>query len=426
MSYYTGQQLRGLFDSLASQYEMLVENRTKLESDCAKLREYIDAQVTQIEQLNSELEKLRDDFLLKQQELGNAGFNGETQAPEQAAEESEWQDCNVETLIPPDQIEHPLHITPLAEIVDVSVVCSTAFSPDGSCLAIGSDKTLRVYDINNNDFVFQPNLDDGEEASNHIRSIVWTRDSHTLICGGEDGKIRVFALQPEQKLVHEIEVGNGEVFQIAISTNNEFFAATSGDGTLTLFNTSDFSEICALAMESEEKIVATSLAISPDDKMIAVGYSDSNVALWDADTHTLLFVTNCHDNGVYAVKFIPKKTPEDKLRLVTASLDNTVKIWDFETGADGQMSLSMWKKLDRHTSFVLSLALDPQNEWLLSGSKDLTAKLSSVSKGTMVYNVKGHTNSIITVAFSPNGDMFCTGSGDNSVKIWSVTPEETE
>jgi WD40 repeat protein len=75
-------------------------------------------------------------------------------------------------------------ISLLAEILDVSVICSTAFSPDGNWLVVSSDKTLRVYDIDKDDFLMQHSLNDSpQKSTNHIRSIAWTRDSLKLICG---------------------------------------------------------------------------------------------------------------------------------------------------------------------------------------------------------------------------------------------------
>jgi WD40 repeat protein len=73
---------------------------------------------------------------------------------------------------------------------------------------------------------------------------------------------------------------------------------------------------------------------------------------------------------------------------------------------------------------VLLLAVDWIGDLILSGSKDLTARISSISSGQMLYTVKGHTNSIITVAYNSRRNMFCTGSGDRSVKIWSIIAED--
>jgi WD40 repeat protein len=301
--------------------------------------------------------------------------------------------------------------------MDVSVICSTAFSPDGSSLAIGSDKTLRVYDVDRDDFLFQYQLEDGDSPhTNHIRSIAWTSDGRSLVTGGEDGRVRIFSLA-QQILGNTIDVGSGEVFQVCVANRGDFFAAVSGDGFLSLYRLSNLTLIDRLARgtDSTATLVATSVAISSDDKLIAVGYGDYHVALWDPQVRRLVSLHCCHASGVYAVKFVPRQQ-----RLVTGSLDATVKIWDIYWDSIKGPTLELRATLEGHSSYVLSLAIDPMGELLVSGSKDLTARVSSVSRGVMLYSIKAHSNSVITVAFSPLGDRFCTGSGDQSVKIWAV------
>jgi WD40 repeat protein len=425
--------LRALFESLAAQYEYLSDNRTKLEADCTKLREYIDSQVQQIQSLNADFEKLRQDYVQRRSQMDRLAIEAENRrqsvpppppamSPSTTAPEEPEQEWEVEALLPADKIEHPLLITLLAEIVDVSVICSTSFSPDGSCLAIGSDKTLRVYKIDKDDFVFQHNLEeDDEQGTNHIRSITWTNDNQTVLCGGEDGKVRIFSLT-ENGLLHTIEVGLGEVFQVAISNSNEYFAAAAGDGVLSLFQFADLEPLGRLQRDTESPIVATSASISPDDRYIAVGYSDWHIGVWEFATKQLVLTHSAHTLGVYAVKFVPNRP-----LLLTASLDQTVKIWRWNAGVEGkEPNVELQTCLEGHSSYVLSLAIDPTGDLILSGSKDLTARISSISAGAMLYKVKGHTNSIISVAYNSKGNMFCTGSGDRSVKIWSITAEEMD
>ncbi|OHT14192.1 Transcriptional repressor tup11-related protein [Tritrichomonas foetus] len=439
------QELRTLFDQLSQEYEYLTDNRTKLEADCNKLREFIDAQVTQIKQLSSDFEKLKADYIQRSNELARAQPNPQTQLQQsqnsqlpidsqqnyasfqqeqiqqqQPQEEQPEQDWELTTLIPAEKIKKPVIIALLAEIVDISVICSTAFSPDGTCLAIGSDKTIRVYNIEKDDFLLQHTLEETEEgATNHVRSITWTADSQQIFCGGEDGQVRVFKL--EGSLVHQFQASVGEVFQVQISHDGSYFATATGDGTLSLFSMTNYQKIASMPRNPSENQVATSLAISHDDRLIAVGYSDNVVIIWDKKTGMKVCEQACHNNGVYSVKFLPEYN-----RLVSASLDNSVKIWNIVKNEDGTITLDLWKVLDGHTNFVLSLATDPNDIWLLSGSKDLTARLSYIETGEMIYSIKAHSNSVITVAFSPKGDTFCTGSGDQSVKIWSLSPEETE
>jgi WD40 repeat protein len=215
-----------------------------------------------------------------------------------------------------------------------------------------------------------------------------------------------------------LEVGSGEVFDVCVSNRGDFFVAVSGDGVLTLFRLSDYAVLARLRRDSDSpSCVATSVAIAHDDRLLAVGYGDSQVALWDAESHRLLSLTCCHSNCVYAVKFVPKSQ-----RLVTGSFDSSIKIWEIRHDGAGPALELVWT-LGGHSGYVLSLAVDPAGELLVSGSKDLTAAVSSLALGAMLYSVNAHSNSVISVAFSPLGDRLCTGSGNQSVKIWIIARE---
>lgn len=69
--------------------------------------------------------------------------------------------------------------------------------------------------------------------------------------------------------------------------------------------------------------------------------------------------------------------------------------------------------------FVLSVALSPDGEWVLSGSKDRGVQFWNPQTGDAQLMLQGHKNSVISVAPSPvQGGLFATGSGDMRARIW--------
>lgn len=80
-----------------------------------------------------------------------------------------------------------------------------------------------------------------------------------------------------------------------------------------------------LAINEPETVDAgvTSVAISPDSRIVAAGSLDMLVRLWDAQTGALIERLRGHNDSVYSVAFTP-----DGTRLVSGSLDKTLKCWD--------------------------------------------------------------------------------------------------
>ena len=83
------------------------------------------------------------------------------------------------------------------------------------------------------------------------------------------------------------------------------------------------------------------------------------------------------------------------------------------------------------------MALTPDGEWVLSGSKDRGVQFWNPRTGDTQLMLQGHKNSgamfvlawlkfllivvhylVISVAPSPKGELFATGSGDMRARIW--------
>ncbi len=69
-------------------------------------------------------------------------------------------------------------------------------------------------------------------------------------------------------------------------------------------------------------------------------------------------------------------TPDGK-RVVSSSLNNSLKVWNLETGKEQEFFA-----LTGHTSSVLSLAVTPDGKWVISGSEDKTLKAEGVTSSS--------------------------------------------
>jgi glucose repression regulatory protein TUP1 len=70
----------------------------------------------------------------------------------------------------------------------------------------------------------------------------------------------------------------------------------------------------------------TSVAISPNTKLVAAGSFDENARIWDIKTGYLLHCFEGHLDSVYGVAFSP-----NSCQLLSASLDKAIKMWKLDT-----------------------------------------------------------------------------------------------
>lgn len=166
------------------------------------------------------------------------------------------------------------------------------------------------------------------------------------------------------------------------------------------------------------------MAISPDCQYVAAGSLDKSVRVWETATGYLserLEGADGHRDSVYSVAFSPNGK-----ELVSGSLDRTIKMWELSgsrSNASGAPKGGKCvKTFEGHRDFVLSVALTPDANWVLSGSKDRGVYFWDPRTGTAQLMLQGHKNSVISVAPSPTGGFFATGSGDQKARIWQYRP----
>jgi hypothetical protein len=68
------------------------------------------------------------------------------------------------------------------------------------------------------------------------------------------------------------------------------------------------------------------------------------------------------------------------------------------------------------------VAFSPVGDRLASGSFDNTVKVWDLNSGQEVRTLKGHAGCILSVAFSPDGRRLASASADLSVKLWDARP----
>ncbi|KAG8739326.1 hypothetical protein FRC10_005784 [Ceratobasidium sp. 414] len=154
-----------------------------------------------------------------------------------------------------------------------------------------------------------------------------------------------------------------------------------------------------------------SVAYSPDGAYIASGSDDQTVRIWDAQTGQPVGQTlNGHTDSILSVAYSP-----DGAYIASGSDDETVRIWDARTGRP------VGQPLNGHIRSVQSVVYSPNGAYIASGSYDRTIQIWDAQTGQPVGQpLNGHTGAVRSVAYSPDGAYVASGSSDKTVRIWEA------
>jgi glucose repression regulatory protein TUP1 len=74
--------------------------------------------------------------------------------------------------------------------------------------------------------------------------------------------------------------------------------------------------------------------------------------------------------------------------------------------------------------YVLSVAISPDGQWVVSGSKDRSIQFWSIQTGQAQFMLQGHKNSVISIDLARQGPHLASGSGDCMARIWKYEPTQ--
>ncbi|MGY1984504.1 WD40 repeat domain-containing protein, partial [Nocardia gipuzkoensis] len=196
----------------------------------------------------------------------------------------------------------------------------------------------------------------------------------------------------------------GVVTSVAFSPDGRLLATGSRDGTARLWDP-------ATGQPASDPLNATntdwvSVVFSPDGCLLATDGHD-RTALWDPITGRMV--------DDLPSRWIGAFSPDSGL-LATKGRDGTARLWDRTTGMVGEPLIG---HTDRVSMSSAAVAFSPDGRLLATGSWDRTARLWDPTTGQPEGDpLIGHTHTVVSVAFSPDGRLLATGSDDGTARLW--------
>lgn len=272
--------------------------------------------------------------------------------------------------------------------------------PDGNWATCGDDHLVRIW-----------NAAKGTVAqcftghADWVRAVVFSSDGKTLVTAGDDRQVRFWDTEIGQFL-YAVPTSGQTVNSLTFSPNSRILAVVGSGRDVWLIDTQQRRVRQTLEASSTDNRAVT---FSPDGSMLAVAGRDGKIRIWRMADDGRPYDIEGHTRRVRALTF-----SADSTILASAGDDRQVKLWDTQT----------WEPkgtLPERPGRILSLAFCGQDcNCLAVGSSDNLIRIWDIREPRQLYRLVGHTGSITTLAWNPQNDTLMSGSFDTTVRMWKV------
>lgn len=233
--------------------------------------------------------------------------------------------------------------------------------------------------------------------------------------------------EPIRKRATQPELA-GIVYSVRFTPDGKLLASGWGDSTIKLWDVATRKNVATFVAPKaggnpNEGILIRSVAFSPDGRIVASANGGSTsggrILLWDVATGNNIATFNKFADlnrvefiDIYSVAFSP-----DGKTLASGCGKSIIRLWDVASS-----KILTTFKADSDDS-VYSVTYSPDGKTIASGGRNGTIKLWDVTSGknTATLTAGGSGNPVYSLAFSPDGRTLAAGCNMEGGMLWDVT-----
>lgn len=164
----------------------------------------------------------------------------------------------------------------------------------------------------------------------------------------------------------------------------------------------------AHTMRGHRKNVKSVRFVGEEGRKLVSGSSDNTVRIWNSNSGRCEAALEGHRSRVWDVD-----STRSGAHVASASGDSTVKVWDVESNRCQTTLLA-------GVGDVYSCRFHPDERHIVSSGYDKLVRMYDIETGTIVKTFTGHQLGVSSAIFNPLGNLVVTASKDTTIRFWDV------
>jgi WD40 repeat protein len=296
----------------------------------------------------------------------------------------------------------PLHTT-INDNDRVKVLpAKLVFSPSGQYLALSDvHGGIELWNIRNKNKMKSPRQ--AQLLSKILDNpVAFTCDDRYLVFGDIDYSICLWDIK-NNRLRSRLRGHDKPLTTLAVSPDGKMIASCGEDQTIRFWEVESSQERQCIKTAN----ICRNITFSKRSPIVVWADVTGNVTVANLPTVRPICAFPCSMGPVLDLALCPDDT------LLTVGEQVAVQFWNISNGKNTNGSVG-------HTAPIKAIAVAPNLKQFASGGIDCSLRIWDIATTKVLRSMHGHSAPIECIAFSPNGSLLVSASRDKTVRIWEA------
>jgi WD40 repeat protein len=303
--------------------------------------------------------------------------------------------------------------------VHVGRITDIAFNSDGTILAsCGEDDTVIFWDLYGSEYTME--IESTEDSYFPNGSI--SPDGEHYISVSENGIINLLDVATGHPFGNTLDGHTDRIVKTAFSSDSKILATVGEESELYVWDTTSGLPIAGPLQDFycgvDRSCLDLPLAFSPDGNYLAVGElgEDGSAYLWEiTNGQSISDPLQDHISNITSLAFSPDG------KILAAGFDLGIYLWDVTS-----RQMLSYPLYGNHVDWVMSVAFSPDGKILASGDRAGNIILWNINELQPIGDpMRGYLDGIISITYDPNGETLVAGYTNGAILLWDIASRQS-